>query len=148
MSRNLLLDDPTAVYESDEPDEPDVETSAADDAKASSAPNTQTKQKAKGKKIGNTPSGYEMHRTFLNVTTRAKGLTSRAVLVWLVLWDDTDRQTGLATSAQSWIADRAGLSLDTVQRAMKELIAKGLLVVEKRGCNRHHQISVYRIKHE
>lgn len=88
---------------------------------------------------------FAMHRTFLNETTRAKELSMNAVLVWLVLWDDTKQDTGLATSGQKYVADRARCSLKSVKRAISELKSKQLIEVVRQGCNRHEQLSVYRI---
>ena len=51
--------------------------------------------------------------------------------VWLVLYRDTCN--GTARTSQADAAHRAGVNERTVRRAIKGLVKKGLLVVEKQG---------------
>lgn len=123
------------------PDEPGSAAVAAKRRPASSAP-------AKRRNGKGAATRFAALNVFLDVTTRAKSLTPGAVAVWVVLWRDTDATTGLATAAQQYIADRARVSIETVKRAVKELREKRLLTVVSRGCNRHKQLSTYRIHAE
>lgn len=64
-------------------------------------------------------------------------------LVWLVLFRDT--RDGVARTAQSYIARRAGLCKRTVSTAVRRLEQAGLLDVVHRGGFRRG-ISTYRIR--
>ncbi|MBM3979277.1 MAG: TrmB family transcriptional regulator [Planctomycetes bacterium] len=59
-------------------------------------------------------------------------LTPAEALVWFVLFRDT-KGTGTARTAQADIARRAGLSVRGVKLALRNLRAKGMVQVVRRG---------------
>jgi hypothetical protein len=76
------------------------------------------------------PSRFATINAFVDITMR--GLSSRAALVWLVLWRDT-KQDGLARTGVTDIARRLNCSRATVKRALAELRRRHLVEVVKRG---------------
>lgn len=72
------------------------------------------------------------------------GLTGSEVKVWLVLFRDIKAATGTARTGQADIARRAGLSRRGVQLAVAGLVAKGRVVVVRRG-RLNAGPSVYRV---
>ena len=67
---------------------------------------------------------------FVDVTLR--DLTPSEVRVWLVLFRDT-KPDGTARTGQTDIADRAGLSVRMVKKAMKKLRERDIVKVLRRG---------------
>ncbi len=59
-------------------------------------------------------------------------LTGAEAKVWLILFRDT-KGTGTARTAQADIARRAGLSVRHAKRAVRQLRAKGMIRVLRRG---------------
>ena len=56
-----------------------------------------------------------------------------AGLVWFVLWREAKPPEWTATVGQQQLADRVGVSVDTIKRAIKELDGAGLVSVIRRG---------------
>lgn len=69
---------------------------------------------------------------FVDFGIATAGLTPAEALTWLILYRDT-KGDGIARTAQSDIARRAGLSVRGVKKAVQALTAKGLLDVVRRG---------------
>ena len=84
---------------------------------------------------------FEVLNTF--VDTSIGDLSRAEIAVWLVLYRDS--RNGAAQSAQSWIAQRAGVDKSTVVRALSSLRAKGLIQQLKRG-GPNAGISLYRVR--
>lgn len=82
----------------------------------------------KRKRSGNR---FAVINAFLDVTLR--GLSRPELAVWLLLWRDVKSETGLARTGQASLAERAKCGVRTVRRAIKELEARGLLAVTRRG---------------
>lgn len=61
------------------------------------------------------------------------GLTRVEVAVWLALFRDTKRETGLARTGQTDLARRCGCDVRSVQSAVRSLQDKRLLVRVQRG---------------
>jgi DNA-binding MarR family transcriptional regulator len=70
-------------------------------------------------------------------------LSRAEIAVWLILYRDT--KDGVARTAQSDLARRAGVNERTVRRAIKKLVRKGLLEVVRQG-GLVQGMSVYRVK--
>src|SRR5262245_26378046 len=94
---------------------------------------------AKGRK--GTGKRFQVINTFADFTLA--GLDRAEVAVWLLLWRDT-RPDGLARTAQTDLARRAGCSTRTVRRALKSLERAGLVVVAYQG-GLNRGLSVYRV---
>ncbi|MBI3861142.1 MAG: helix-turn-helix domain-containing protein [Planctomycetia bacterium] len=60
-----------------------------------------------------------------------KVLKRAEITVWVLLWRDT--RNGVAKASQAHLAVRAGTNVRTVRRALKKLIAQGLVEVVVRG---------------
>src|SRR5262249_43065013 len=82
--------------------------------------------------------------TFVDVTLRT--LDSTAALVWLILFRDT-KPDGLARASQSDLARRAGVSVSTVYRAIRQLDRARLLIVVRKG-RVGAGVSIYRVRAE
>jgi hypothetical protein len=67
---------------------------------------------------------------FVDATMRT--LSRSEINIWLLLWRDT-KPEGLARTAQTDLASRAGMTTRTVERAIKGLQHRGLLTVVHRG---------------
>lgn len=63
--------------------------------------------------------------------------------VWLCLYRDS--RDGIATAAQTYIAERCGLKRPTVSKTIGELEARGLVVIIHRG-GLNRGISKYRVE--
>lgn len=98
-------------------------------SRRSSAPTAQTRRR------------FAVVNAFVDVALR--DILPSDGLVWLVLWRDT-KPNGLARTSQADMARRTGLALSTVKRAIKRLVAAGLLTVAYRGGLRRGP-SVYRV---
>lgn len=79
---------------------------------------------------------------FVDVTLRS--IDPAATVVWLVLFRDT-KPDGLARASQADLARRLGRSVRTVYSALRQLEARGLLVVVRRG-RLNTGASVYRVR--
>jgi hypothetical protein len=69
------------------------------------------------------PGRFQVLNDFVDVSMR--GVSDRAVRAWLVLYRDT-KPNGTAATGLADIARRAGYSRKTAQRAVHELIERGL----------------------
>ena len=78
---------------------------------------------------------------FIDFTLR--DLDRASAVVWLLLYRDT-KADGLARTAQSDLATRAGVNVRTVRRACAELEVRKLLTVVHRGGLRSG-LSTYRV---
>jgi hypothetical protein len=83
---------------------------------------------AKGK--GKSGNRFHVINTFADHTLA--GLRRAEVAVWVLLWRDT-RPDGLARTAQTDLARRAGVNGRTVKRAIQRLQRAGLVTVVRRG---------------
>lgn len=72
---------------------------------------------------GQQPGRFQVLNDFVDVSMR--GVSDRAVRAWLVLYRDT-KPNGTAATGLTDIARRAGYSHKTAQRAVNELIERGL----------------------
>ncbi len=98
--------------------------------------------KAKGKPTRrHTADRFAVLNAFVDFTMQE--LARAEVAVWLVLYRDT--KNGIARTAQTDIARRAGLNVRTVKRAIKGLHRRGLLALVYRGSLRRGPSS-YRIR--
>ncbi len=79
--------------------------------------------------------------TFVDFVLRH--LTNAEARCWLILWRDS--REGLASTAQTDLAQRAGLAPRNVRRALERLKVKGLLVVVHQGGYRAGK-STYRVR--
>ena len=78
---------------------------------------------------------------FIDITMR--DLTPAQTAVWLTLF--RDERKGVSKSAQTYIAERCGLSRESVSRAINELERRGLVQkLHQGGLNRG--LSWYRVK--
>jgi biotin operon repressor len=68
--------------------------------------------------------------TFADFTLRE--LSRAEISVWLLLWRDT-KPNGLARTSQANLAARAGVTVRTIERTIRTLQDRGLLVVVRRG---------------
>ncbi len=89
---------------------------------------------------GTVASRFRQMNTFVDCVLRH--LTRAEICCWLILWRDT--RDGLAATAQSDLAQRAGLNPRNVRRAIEGLKAKGILVVAHQGGYRQG-MSTYRV---
>ena len=80
---------------------------------------------------------------FYDVTLRT--VSPMAGLVWFGLWREARPPEWLVTVSQSSLAERIGVSTDTIKRAVKELTRCGLVTVIRRG-NSMTGCSTYRIR--
>lgn len=95
----------------------------------------------RGKARGGGAGRFRTINDFADFTLRE--LDRAEIAVWLLLWRDT-RPDGLARTAQSDLARRAGINRRTAVRAVKSLRRRGLLTrVYRGGLNRG--MSVYRV---
>jgi predicted transcriptional regulator len=78
---------------------------------------------------------------FIDVTMRE--LTPAQTAVWLTLF--RDERKGVAKSAQAYIAERCGLSRESVSRAINELQRRGLVQTLHQG-GLNQGLSWYRVK--
>jgi hypothetical protein len=78
-------------------------------------------------KVGNR---FAVLNAFVDVTMQT--LTRAEITVWMLLFRDT-KQDGLARTAQTDLARRAGLNTRSVERAVRSLERCGLLKVVHRG---------------
>lgn len=86
------------------------------------APATGSTDASHGRAAGQ-PGRFQVLNDFVDVSMR--GVSDRAVRAWLVLYRDT-KPNGAAASGLTDIARRAGYSHKTAQRAVNELIKRGL----------------------
>ena len=84
---------------------------------------------------------FAVLNAFLDFTLR--DLDRAAAAVWLILYRDT-KADGLARTAQTDLARRAGVDVRTVRRACGKLADRGLLTVVRRGGLRSG-LSTYRV---
>jgi hypothetical protein len=95
-----------------------------------------------GKEKGKTANRFRVINNFADFTLA--GLDRAEMAVWLILWRDT-RPDGLARTAQTDLARRAGCSTRSVRRALKSLQKAGLLLLAHQG-GLNRGLSVYRVK--
>ena len=93
-------------------------------------------EKAKAPRRGRPPpkagkDRWGMFNAFVDSAMR--DLTRAETAVWLALFRDTKRETGLARTSQTDLARRSGCSVRAVQSAVPLLQEKGFLKVERRG---------------
>ena len=62
-----------------------------------------------------------------------RDLTGSEVAVWLVIFRDVKADTGLATVSQASLAERAGVTVRCVQKALRSWAGRGLVTVVRRG---------------
>ena len=73
-------------------------------------------------------------------------ISALAVRTWAVLRSYADNQTGLAWPSRSTIAKRCGVSVDSVDRALKELVkARTLKIIRRRGKNGEPLTNLFRL---
>lgn len=87
------------------------------------------RQPAKGKAKG-AAGRWATFNAFADASLRR--LSRAEAAVWLLLFRDTKRD-GLARTGQADLARRAGCSVGTIKRAVRRLVALGLLSVVRRG---------------
>lgn len=85
---------------------------------AATVPANASHGRAKGQ-----PGRFQVLNDFVDVSMR--GVSDRAVRAWLVLYRDT-KPNGTAATGLTDIARRAGYSHKTAQRAVNELVDRGL----------------------
>ena len=78
---------------------------------------------------------------FIDITMR--DLTPAQTAVWLTLF--RDERKGVSKSAQTYIAERCGLSRESVSRAINELERRGLVQTLHQG-GLNQGLSWYRVK--
>ena len=78
---------------------------------------------------------------FIDITMRE--LTPAQTAVWLTLF--RDERKGVSKSAQTYIAERCGLSRESVSRAINELERRGLVQTLHQG-GLNQGLSWYRVK--
>jgi hypothetical protein len=105
-------------------EEPPIQSSPTKSITSAEPATAKVKSKAKA------GSRFAVINNFIDVTM--KGLSRAEVAVWLLLFRDTKRE-GLARTAQTDLARRAGTTTRTVERAVKALERRGLLTVVHRG---------------
>ncbi|HJZ57477.1 MAG TPA: helix-turn-helix domain-containing protein [Gemmataceae bacterium] len=64
---------------------------------------------------------------------KMRDLSRAELAVWLVIYRDVKADTGTATVSQASLAERAGVTVRCVQKALKKLVKKRLLTVVRRG---------------
>ena len=98
-----------------------------------------------GGKPHDTPPGKSERFQVLNdfVDVQMRELSHAAVRAWLVLYRDT-KPNGLAKTGLTDLARRAGFSLSTAKRAVRELVDRGLAKPVHRG-RKGSGPSVYRV---
>jgi hypothetical protein len=79
------------------------------------------------------------------IDTTMRGLNRSEIAVWLVVYRDIKADTGTAAVSQKSIAERAGVTVRTVQTALRSLAEQKLLTVVRRG-RLGQGASVYRVK--
>lgn len=72
-----------------------------------------------------------------------RDLPRAEALAWLLLWRDT-KKDGLVRTSQGDLAKRSGTTLRTMERAIRKLIERQLLVVVRRGA-KNCGASTYRV---
>lgn len=107
------------------------------------APAMKPSKAAESKKESKTKTNgrFTVINNFVDVTM--KELNRAEISVWLLLYRDT-KPDGLARTAQSDLARRAGTTTRTVERAVNSLERRGLLTVVQRGGLRCGA-SIYRV---
>ena len=106
----------------------------------------QTETEGKGERTPPPSDGKAGRWPVLNafVDSAMSGLTRAELTVWLALFRDTKRVTGLARTGQTDLARRCGCSVRAVQTAIQSLRGKGLLTLVRRG-RINAGTSVYRV---
>lgn len=102
---------PDAVFRADEDAEP--------------VPSTKPKRRSRSER-------FAALNAFVDFGIADADLTPAEALVWFVLFRDT-KGTGTARTGQTDIARRAGLSVRGVKLALRNLKAKGMVQVVRRG---------------
>lgn len=73
-------------------------------------------------------------------------ISALAVRTWAVLRSYADNDTGLAWPSRSTIARRCGVSVDSIDRALKELVkAKTVKIIRRRGKNGEPLTNLFRL---
>ena len=88
-----------------------------------------TNNKPKGSRK-NSAGRFEMLNCFVDESIRKIGTS--AVKVWFILYRDT-KPNGQARTGQGDIAQRAGVSVRTVRRAIQQLVSCGLVSIIRQG---------------
>ena len=101
-------------------------------------PEAKTPHKKPTKRDGNR---WNELNQFIDVTLRE--LTPAQAAVWLTLF--RDERKGVSKSAQTYIAERCGLSRESVSRAINELERRGLVQTLHQG-GLNQGLSWYRVK--
>lgn len=86
-------------------------------------------------------SRFAVLNNFCDMTMRK--LTRAEIVIWMLLFRDTKRE-GVARTAQTDLARRAGVKTRTVERAVSSLERHGLLEVVRRG-GLQKGLSIYRV---
>jgi hypothetical protein len=81
------------------------------------------------RKTGGTAGRFRTINNFLDYS--AQYLTPTEALVWVLLWRDA--REGLARTAQSYLASRAGVNVRTARRAVERLREVRLLTRKRQG---------------
>jgi hypothetical protein len=76
---------------------------------------------------------------------RQIGLRAPPKLVLFALADCADWSTWVAHPSQPWIVEFTGHNIKTVERALKELVEKGLIEDTGLRTGRTHQVTVWRL---
>lgn len=82
-----------------------------------------------------------------NWVMRAPGLGPHAKLLYPLLWSHGAGPAGDASPSRKTLASELGVSVDTVDRAVRELVGFGALVVERRRDAAGQGTNVYRLLH-
>lgn len=101
-------------------------------------PESKTPHKKPTKRDGNR---WNELNQFIDITMRE--LTPAQTAVWLTLF--RDERKGVSKSAQTYIAERCGLSRESVSRAINELERRGLVQTLHQG-GLNQGLSWYRVK--
>ena len=73
-------------------------------------------------------------------------ISALAVRTWAVLRSYANNQTGLAWPSRATVARRCGVSVDSIDRALKELVkAKTLKIIRRRGKNGEPLTNLFRL---
>ena len=98
-------------------------------------------ERSKAKGLTATRGRFKLLNTFVDFSARE--LRRNELLVWLILYRDA--REGIATTGQTDLARRAGVSKRTVIRSLRRLADLGLLSVVRRGGLRRGP-SAYRVR--
>jgi len=71
------------------------------------------------------------------------GLSDRAVRMWAALWLCADWTTGVAETSRARLAGMVGKSVDTVDRALKDLVASGAVSVVRHAADNRSRWNEY-----